>query len=101
MVKNIEQDLDVLRRRFESEPERPWRPRELAEALGFRGRRMQTLRQALDKLVRDGAIVELRPGVFGLGRAADLVTGKRENPYSYEHEYLVQKCLLEACEMVP
>ena len=76
MKKNIEQDLDALRRRFESEPERSWRPRELAEALGFRGRRVQTMRQALGALAREGAIVEIRPGVFGLGRAADLVTGK-------------------------
>lgn len=22
-----------------------------------------------------------------------------ENPYSYEHEYLVQECLLKACEI--
>lgn len=46
MKKNIEQDLDVLRRRFESEPERSWRPRELAAELGFRGHRVQTLNQA-------------------------------------------------------
>ena len=76
MKKNIEQDLDVLRRRFESEPERSWRPRELAAELGFRGHRVQTLNQALGALTRDGAIVEIRPGVFGLGQAADLITGK-------------------------
>ena len=76
MKKNIERDLALLRQQFESEPERSWRPRELAAALNYSGRRVQTLRQALDTLARDGAIVEIRPGVFGLGQAADLVTGK-------------------------
>ena len=74
--KNIEHDLALLRQRFESEPERSWRPRELAAAMNYRGRRVQALQQALDTLARDGAIVEIRPGVFGLGQAADLVTGK-------------------------
>jgi len=30
---------------------------------------------------------------------AHVINGTMENPYNYEHEYLVQKCLLQACEM--
>jgi len=30
---------------------------------------------------------------------AHIINGKMENPYTYEHEYLVQECLLKACEM--
>lgn len=28
---------------------------------------------------------------------AHIINGKMKNPYSYEHEYLVQECLLKAC----
>ena len=30
---------------------------------------------------------------------AHIINGKIKNPYPYEHEYLVQECLLKACEM--
>lgn len=76
MSKNLEQDLLLLHQLFESEPERSWRLREIAGTLNFSGRRAQRLRQALERLTRKGAIVEIRPGVFTLGQTADLITGK-------------------------
>ncbi len=30
---------------------------------------------------------------------ANIINGKMNNPYTYEHEYIVQECLLKACEM--
>lgn len=30
---------------------------------------------------------------------AEIIRGEMKNPYTYEHDYLVQECLLKACEM--
>ncbi|GHT78761.1 hypothetical protein FACS189464_2760 [Bacteroidia bacterium] len=30
---------------------------------------------------------------------ANIINGKMKNPYTYEHEYIVQECLLKACKM--
>jgi ribonuclease R len=75
-MKNMDQDLIAIRYLFETEPERSWKPQEIAATLGFRGKRLPVLQLAMATLTREGALVEIRPGVFGLGKAADLITGK-------------------------
>ncbi len=70
------QDLIAVQYLFETEPERAWRPREIADTLGYRGRKMQRLRVILGDLVRDGAIVEKKNGAFIMGQPADLLTGR-------------------------
>ncbi len=71
-----DQDAEALQQLFAREPERAWRPGEIAAALGLRGPRAQRLRPELDRLARAGAIVALRPGVYGPGKPADLLTGR-------------------------
>ncbi|MDD5705282.1 MAG: ribonuclease R [Kiritimatiellae bacterium] len=71
-----DQDSVAIQYLLETEPERAWRPKEIADTLGFHGRRMQRLREILERLTREGVIVELRPGVYGLGKPADLFTGR-------------------------
>ncbi len=73
---NIEQDRTAIQALFAQEPEKTWQPDEIAAALQFRGKQIKKLQGVLRRMVLDGQIVELRPGVYGLGKAADLVTGK-------------------------
>ena len=65
--------IDVL---FAREPEKTWQPREICAALEFHGQQVKKLQGVLRQMVLDGRIVELRPGCFSLGKAADLVTGR-------------------------
>ena len=64
-----------------------------------------TLAEASGKFIKGDQIVEMPPfkGRYEdqLIEFANVVNGKIQNPYPYEHEYLVQKCLLKACEMEP
>ena len=73
---NIEQDFTEIQALFAREPEKTWQPREICAALDFRGKQIKQLQGVLRRMVVDGLIVELRPGVFGLGKPADLITGK-------------------------
>ena len=73
---NADKDRAALLALFAQEPEKTWLPKDIATALHFRGKQIKHLQGVLRQLVLDGAIVELRPGVFGVGKAADLVTGK-------------------------
>lgn len=58
-----------------SDPEQAWKPDAIARKLELTGKNRGRLHSALRQLTLDGDIVELRKGVFGLGHAADLVSG--------------------------
>jgi ribonuclease R len=73
---NTDQDRTSILNLVSAEPEKAWRPNEIAATLQFRGKQLKHLQGILRQMVRDGQIVELRPNVFGLGKSADLVTGK-------------------------
>jgi ribonuclease R len=72
---NMEIDCARIRTLLAQDTEKVWRPAEIATALQFRGKQNKQLAGSLRRMVLDGEIVELRPGVFGLGKSADLVTG--------------------------
>lgn len=67
---------DQLLELFSQNPKSAYEPSDVATALELRGKQIKKLRGVLYKMVIGGDIVELRKGVFGLGKAADLVTGK-------------------------
>jgi ribonuclease R len=73
---NIDKDRIAVQYLFESEPEQTWQPQDICRTLGFRGKQVKQLQSLLRQMIVDGAIVELRPNVFGLGKPADLVTGR-------------------------
>jgi len=73
---NIEKDRADIQALFARDPEKTWQPKEICTALEFRGKQIKKLQGTLRRMVVDGEIVELRPGIFGLGKPADLVTGK-------------------------
>jgi ribonuclease R len=73
---NTQQDRESIQKLLAAEPGRTWRPAEICSALHFRGKQIKQLQSLLRRLVLDGAVVELRPGVYGLGQPADLVTGR-------------------------
>ncbi len=73
---NIEQDRADIQALFAREPEKTWQPKEICAALEFGGKQVKKLQGLLHRMVVDGEIVELRPGIFGLGKPADLATGK-------------------------
>ncbi len=73
---NPDKDRIAVQYLFESEPERAWPVPEICTTLGFHGKQLKRLQAILRQLVLDGAIVELRQGVYGLGAPADLVTGQ-------------------------
>lgn len=73
---NTQQDRESIQKLLAAEPGRTWRPAEICSALHFRGKQIKQLQGLLRRLVLDGAVVELRPGVYGLGQPADLVTGR-------------------------
>ena len=73
---NTQHDRDAILKLLAGEPDRTWRPAEIVAALHFRGKQIKQLQGLLRQMVLDGVIVELRPGVYGLGQAADLVTGR-------------------------
>ena len=69
-------EITAILERFGRDPERTWHPKEIAVALELRGKQLKHLEGQLRQAVAAGSIVELRPGVYGLGRPADLATGK-------------------------
>ena len=73
---NMEKDRADIQALFAREPEKTWLPKDICTALEFHGKQTKKLQGLLRQMVVDGEIAELRPGVFGLGKAADLVTGK-------------------------
>jgi len=73
---NIEKDHAAIQALFAREPEKTWQPRDICTALEFRSKQVKKLQGLLRRMVVDGEIVELRPGVFALGKPADLSTGK-------------------------
>ena len=73
---NTEKDRADIQALFAREPEKTWQPKDICESLELRGKQIKKLQGVLRRMVVDGEIVELRPGVFGLGKPADLVTGK-------------------------
>lgn len=73
---NIEKDHTDIQALFARDTEKTWRPTEICAALEFRGKQIKKLQGILRRMVVDGEIVELRPGVFALGATADLITGK-------------------------
>ena len=73
---NIEKDRIAIQALFAREPEKAWLPKEICTALEFRGKQIKHLQGLLRRMVVDGVIVELRPGVYALGKPADLVAGK-------------------------
>jgi predicted dehydrogenase len=62
-----------------------------------------TLAEATGDFKKGGQIVEMPPlkdrYEDQLIEFAHIINGKMKNPYIYEHEYLIQDCLLKACEM--
>ena len=62
---NMERDRDAIRQLLAGESERTWRPPDICRALHFRGKQVKQLQGLLRELVVAGAIVELRPGVYG------------------------------------
>ncbi len=72
---NIEIDRAHIRTLLAQDTEKVWRPAEISTALQLRGKQHKQLPGLLRRMVLAGEIVELRPGVFGLGKSADLVTG--------------------------
>lgn len=62
-----------------------------------------TLAEATGDFKKGGQIVEMPPLKDRYEdqwiEFAHIINGKMKNPYPYEHEYLVQECLLKACEM--
>lgn len=73
---NDDKDRTAILTLLTREPEKTWLPKDLCVALQLRGKQVKRLRGVLRQLVLDGAIVELRPGVYGVGKAADLASGK-------------------------
>lgn len=73
---NQEKDHTDIQALFARDTEKTWRPTEICAALEFRGKQIKKLQGILRRMVVDGEIVELRPGVFALGATADLITGK-------------------------
>ena len=73
---NQDQDRLSIQTLFAREPEKTWQPADICAALEFRGKQIKKLQGLLRHMVVEGAIVELRPGFFGLGKPADLITGK-------------------------
>ncbi|MFZ4397365.1 MAG: hypothetical protein ACOYOU_17260, partial [Kiritimatiellia bacterium] len=73
---NQEKDHTDIQALFAQDTEKTWRPAEICAALAFRGKQIKQLQGSLRRMVMDGEIVELRPGVFALGKTADLCTGK-------------------------
>lgn len=69
-------DRQRLRAIFEANTETVWRHPDIVKALTLRGKAAKRLPLLLRQMVRDGEIVELRPGVFGIGKSADLITGR-------------------------
>jgi ribonuclease R len=72
---NKETDQTRIRTLLAQDTEKVWRPAEIGAALQFRGKQNKQLPGTLRRMVLDGEIVEIRPGVYGLGKSADLVTG--------------------------
>jgi ribonuclease R len=75
-MNNFENEFADIQALFAREPEKTWQPREICAALELRGKQIKKLQGVLHRMAVDGLIVELRPGVFGLGKPADLITGK-------------------------
>jgi exoribonuclease R len=73
---NKDKDCDDVLKLIQAGAEQTWRPVDICRALNFRGKQVKHLDGLLRQMVRDGMIAELRPGVFGLGQAADLATGR-------------------------
>lgn len=73
---NIDKDRMAIQYLFESAPEQTWQPQDICRTLGLRGKQVKFLQGVLRQMIIDGAIVELRPNVYGLGKPADLVTGR-------------------------
>ena len=73
---NTDNDRADIQALFSREPEKTWQPKEICGALELRGKQIKKLQGLLRQMVLDGAIAEIRSGYFGLGKAADLMTGK-------------------------
>uniref|UniRef100_UPI0032175A88 Gfo/Idh/MocA family protein n=1 Tax=uncultured Draconibacterium sp. TaxID=1573823 RepID=UPI0032175A88 len=62
-----------------------------------------TLAEATGDFKKGGQIIEMPPLKDRYEdqwiEFAHIINGKMKNPYTYEHDYLVQECLLKACEM--
>ena len=64
---NTNDIAEQIRYLIESEPGRQWRARDIGDILGFRGHRARHMNAALSDLVEEGALKQVRPGVFALG----------------------------------
>ena len=73
---NTDKDRDAIQKLIAGTPDQTWRPPDICRALEFRGKQVKHLPGILRQMVVDGQIAELRPGVYGMGAPADLVTGK-------------------------
>ena len=69
-------EMDSVRYLFESDPGQSWRPAQIAATLGFRGKQLKRLQKLLHALEAEGAIVHQKPGVYGVGKPGDLLTGE-------------------------
>lgn len=75
-MKEIDKEKIAIQYLFESEPEFAWTPNDISRTLGLRGKQLTRMHEMLQKMVRDGEIVQIRKGgAYTLGKQADLVTG--------------------------
>jgi ribonuclease R len=73
---NTDKDCEAIVKLIQTDAEKTWRPSDICQALDFRGKQVKHLNGLLREMVRDGMIAELRPGTYGLGKAAGLATGR-------------------------
>ena len=72
---STEEITEQVRYLVQTEPDRAWKINEIADILGCRGHKAKALKGVLDDLVADGGLVQVRNGIYTLGKNADLLTG--------------------------